>query len=719
MTDRPVSGEQPAADAPTVEFAALDEAGAAPNGFAAGVGAADKAAAKGGGQHPDDRQSSSEEDPDQGDTRDAQRRDDEDATTSRDASSRDASSGGGLSGGGESALSGAAQPAPSGDMQTAPPSGAQTAPSGGPAPRWRRPLVLIPAGVVAGLLLLYGVAFAIAGDSLARNATVLGVEVGGVSPDEAEAILAAELPPLVDEPLDVEAPRRASTFSLVPSESGLQIDIPATVDAVPGGSANPLSLLSALFGGGEVDPVPSVDRAALEDAVAGIAEQADVEPVNGSVGFNDGEVVTSAAEFGSAVDVAATADAIERAYFGAAGPYELPLGPVTAEVDEVPPAVTDAEVERAVTEFAEPAMSGPVSVVAGDRTIELSPELISTALRMTADSDGVLRPELDAQELAEAAEGVLAELGRPGHDATIRIEGGRPVVIPSESGAGIEPEALAASVLPVLSETGDERVAEVEFSEIEPDFTTEDAEALGVEEVIGEFTTRFPHAAYRNTNIGLAASKVDGTLLMPGDTFSLNGIVGERTAANGFARGGTISGGVLVEDYGGGVSQVATTTYHAAFQAGLEDVEHKPHSIYFDRYPVAAEATVSWGNFDMAFRNDTPYGVLVQTLFSPSSPGSPGVLTVRLWSSEYYEVETSLSERSGFTEPSTIYNDEDNCIPNSVGSPGFSITSYRKVWNPDGELVKDEAYPWTYRPNPIVICGEEPSGDDDDPEPDD
>ena len=130
---------------------------------------------------------------------------------------------------------------------------------------------------------------------------------------------------MVDAPIAVRVTDGEETFNLVPPESGLGIDIEATVDAVPGASANPFSLVRALFGAGAVDPVPSVDRAALEAAVTAIAEQADVEPVNGSVAFADGAVVTSPATLGRMVDVAAGADAIETTYFGAPGPHELPL----------------------------------------------------------------------------------------------------------------------------------------------------------------------------------------------------------------------------------------------------------------------------------------------------------------------------------------------------------------------------------------------------------
>jgi vancomycin resistance protein YoaR len=571
---------------------------------------------------------------------------------------------------------------------------------------WRRRSTMIAGGAVAGVVLLYTGAYLAAGRDLASGATVLGVEVGGLSPQEAEARLATELPPLVDVPIPARVGDDEATYSIVPADAGLRIDVPATVDGVPGVSANPISLVRALFGAGEIDPVPAVDRAALESAITAIAEQADTEAVNGSVAFEAGAVVTSAAVPGRAVDVEAAADAVEDAFFGD-GSTELPVAEVSLPTTEVQPAVTDEEVERAVAEFAEPAMSGPVTVVAGDESAALEPEVIGAALTMAPGEDGTLTPALDGAALAAAAEDALAEIGQEGRDATIRIQGGRPVVIPAETGRGVVPDALSAAVLPALTAVGDARTATVELTEIEPELTTEGAEQLGVKEVVAEWSTYFPHADYRNQNIGLAAERIDNTLLIPGDTFSLNDLVGERTGANGFAEGWTIDGGRLKKDFGGGVSQVATTTYHAAFLAGLEDVYHQPHSIYFDRYPVGQEATVSWGDFDMSFKNDTPYGVLVDTAFTPSSADSRGSLTVRIWSTTHFRVETSVSDRSKVTSPPTVYDTSAECQA-EAGWEGFSITSYRKVWTPDGTLVKDEADPWTYRPNPTVVCGPKP-----------
>ena len=102
----------------------------------------------------------------------------------------------------------------------------------------------------------------------------------------------------------------------------------------------------------------------------------------------------------------------------------------------------------------------------------------------------------------------------------------------------------------------------------EADFTTEDARALGIKQQVSTFTTYYPYAEYRNINIGRAAELIDGTVLKPGETFSLNDTVGERTAENGFTIGFIISNGIFKEDLGGGVSQMATTTFNAMFFAG-------------------------------------------------------------------------------------------------------------------------------------------------------
>ena len=98
----------------------------------------------------------------------------------------------------------------------------------------------------------------------------------------------------------------------------------------------------------------------------------------------------------------------------------------------------------------------------------------------------------------------------------------------------------------------------------------------------------------------MVAEEVDGALVMPGETFSLNTFTGPRGTAQGYVPANVISGGKLSTAVGGGISQFATTMFNAVFFAGLEDVYHKPHSFYISRYPrPVAEATVYEGVIDL------------------------------------------------------------------------------------------------------------------------
>src|SRR5690606_5179498 len=159
---------------------------------------------------------------------------------------------------------------------------------------------------------------------------------------------------------------------------------------------------------------------------------------------------------------------------------------------------------------------------------------------------------------------------------------GRPKVIPSKPGVTFDPDDITDTFLDLVARPEGARVLEVEAQVDQADFTTRDARRLGIKEKVSEFTTYYPHAEYRNINIGRAAELVNATVRNPGEAFSRIEIVGERTRENGFTEGFIISSGIFKEDLGGWVSQMATTTFNAMFFAGLEDMEHKPHSFYID-----------------------------------------------------------------------------------------------------------------------------------------
>jgi vancomycin resistance protein YoaR len=263
---------------------------------------------------------------------------------------------------------------------------------------------------------------------------------------------------------------------------------------------------------------------------------------------------------------------------------------------------------------------------------------------------------------------------------------------------------VSAAFLALVVKEAGQREMPVKATVRQAAFRTADARRLRITERVSTFTTYYPHAEYRNVNIGRAAELIDGTVLKPGETFSLNRIVGERTRQNGFTEGFVISDGVFREDLGGGVSQIATTTFNAMFFAGLKDVEHKPHSFYIDRYPVGREATVAWGSVDLRFTNDTPYGVLVTARRDRSTPSSSGSVTVSMWSTKTWDITARTGERYNFTEPKTRRLSDPECVDNE-GYGGFDIDVFRTFRRPGSpKVVRNERFHTTYTPSDTVIC---------------
>jgi vancomycin resistance protein YoaR len=574
-----------------------------------------------------------------------------------------------------------------------------------PERRRGRIIALAVGGVLIVVLGVYTLTVFSLGERVPRGTTIAGVPLGGLSRAAAEARLRDHLVPRADRPVEVTAAGKA--YTMKPTDLGLALDVSATVDeAYLPRTFNPIRVVDALVGGEELGPVLTVDHERLDKSMASLARKVDKPAREGRITFAGGTPKASEPASGHELDQPAAATTLEREFLVATAPIELPTADVT-------PMVSAAEVKRAMREFATPAMAAPVTVQVGDGSFEATPEEIGSSLQMVADKGGELTPHLDGKAFTKVLGAKLKDVQVKPVDATIVISGGKPTIRPGRIGHTVPPDKLAAAVMSSLPKPADQRLARVETVTAQPKLTTDEAEKLGVKEVVGEFSTQYPHADYRNTNIGRAAELINGTLILPGETFSLNGIVGERTEANGFAKGLVIKGGRLREELGGGVSQVATTTYNAAFFAGMEDVEHRPHGFYIDRYPVGREATVYWGSLDLKWRNNTPYGVYVQAWRNLSSPSSYGGVTVRLWSTEYWSVRTKTSDRYNIKEGKVIHDPKPGCVPQETGVDGFEVDVRRWIYR-DGELVTSERDHVKYNAEDQIVCGpkpEEPGAD--------
>ncbi|CUR56282.1 VanW family protein [metagenome] len=552
--------------------------------------------------------------------------------------------------------------------------------------------------LVFGLALLFGgayfSAYALAGDKLPRGTTVAGVEVGGHTATEAETLLREGLAEREAQPLAVTV--GSKTVRVTPEEAGITVDYAASIEAAGGERGwSPLDLWDYWTGGSDLDPVVSVDEGRLGATLDRVQQRGGTAPVDATVRFVRGKVRTTPAQDGLGIDPDSAQDAFTAAFVGGEEQVELELEPMAPEID-------DADVQTALDTFANPAVSGPVTLVFDTSPVKLTPVEFGRVLSMEP-VDGALVPALDAPRLTKLVSKRTAAKGEP-VDATVRLVNGRPKVVPAKPGVQYDEQDISEAFLDVVVRDPGERELKVKATVADAAFTTKDAKALGIRRKVSTFTTYYPYAEYRNINIGRAAELVNGTILKPGETFSLNDTVGERTRENGFTEGFIISNGIFAEDLGGGVSQMATTTFNAMFFAGLKDVEHKPHSFYIDRYPVGREATVAWGSVDLRFTNDTPYGILIQANVTPATPSAQGVVTVAMWSTKVWDITTTTSDRYAYTAPETRTLTTADCYPNT-GYSGFQVdvTRYfRKV----GESALDhkEVFHTVYTPSDTVIC---------------
>ena len=555
--------------------------------------------------------------------------------------------------------------------------------------RRRRRILVVAGAVVALLAALYGVDVALGSGTVPRGVTIAGEQVGGLTPAEAERRVRATVEPRTARPVDVTA--GDVTSQIDPKAAGLAVDWPATMAQAGKQPLNPITRVRSFFTQREVGVVTTADEDAVEGTLQQLGPVVNRPAAEGNVRFEGVTPVPVPPVDGQELDVPAAHEVLQRDWTRGT-PVRLPmrvLEPVTSPDD----------VTKAVADVATPAVSGPVTVQGENVTGTITPEVIAKALSFRADPGQGLVPELNSEVVHDALDPQLAKSEQPGRDATLSFAGGKPTITPSQDGRGVDYDATLKDLLTVLTKTGDERKITAVYAPQPAELTTEELNGLGITAVIGEFTTG-GFAPDSGQNIKRAASVINGKIVKPGQTFSLNAATEPRDAAHGYVEAGVISDGHAARDIGGGVSQVATTLYNAAYFAGMTDVVHKPHSFYISRYPPGREATVVSGPLDMKFRNDNPTGVMIQTVWTPST------LTIRLYGTKRYDVTSTSGPRTKPTEPNKVELPAGPGCKPSQGAPGFTITDTRTLRDVKTGQVKTERRTTKYNPAPIVTCKE-------------
>ena len=568
-----------------------------------------------------------------------------------------------------------------------------------PAPRRNtraRQIVVLALVALVGLIAVRGLIYR--GD-VAPGVSVAGVEIGGLSPAEAKERLKAELGPRLDDTVNVAVDRQKA--QMVPAELDARVDYTRTVDqAMQTGRLR--SILLPFAYSAEMDPVVAVPaRPRIPANLRLVATPAR----SAKVRIEDGKVAVSPAKDGH--DISARAILLAATNAAIAGESRVRIESRTTK-----PAISTEEA-RAAADRALEIASAPVALnVDGKRVGALSTAALENAV-VVRNEDGEPTIAFSPKALSPAIAEQLGDLLRDPVNAMWDTNGERAWVMPAKKGRAFDPRAAADAVRAAALEGG-ARQAEIALTAIDPGRSTEEAESYGItQRVAGAVTELGDSSENRTHNVALMAQILDNRLVMPGETFSFNEAVGPRTPERGFLEGRSIVAGLLLPSIGGGVCQVATTLYDAAFELGLQINERTNHSFYIYHYRDGMDAAVSWDGPDLKFTNDTGHPVLIRAAADSST------MIVNLYSAPSKRtVETITSERYDIEKPKPRYLADPYAPPGQIikytdGQAGFSVDVTRIV-RQDGEVISESVFPSKYVPEAetfLVGPGAFPPGD--------
>lgn len=556
--------------------------------------------------------------------------------------------------------------------------------SGGSAKPW-----IIGGGIVAVLAGLYvGGAFVVA-DRIPKGTVVSGVNVGGMTEEDAAAKIESELSDDVLSPVSVTVAGTELTGEIDPAKANVTVDGAASVEGLTGLSFNPARLWSHISGSEERDAVVTFDEDGLRETIDELNSQLASPPVNASISFVGSTVEVTPAEPGTGIDIDEAAEVLSTGWLTEARPIEL-------AASQIDPEITDEDIAAVREQYADPLVVAPVKVTVGEKEVVLSEADLAGAATFTEEG-GEVTMNFDPSELVARVEEEASSELTEAEDAQIVMDGHTaPKIIESKNGQTLDTEATAAAIQEAAF--GDNRSIDATVIEDEPELTTAEAEELGVNEVVAEISTPLTDDPVRTENLVVGTSRTNNTLVLPGEEFSLLEQLGEITEENGYVSSGVVMDGFNSNAIGGGLSQLSTNTFNLGYWGGMEDIEHQPHSKYFSRYPKGVESTLWVPSLDMRWKNNSPYAVLVETWVAD------GQVHSRLWSTKYYDVDISVSEPYNVRQPGTETNTAADCVPSGAGGPGFTVDVHRTVKH-DGDMVYDNSYSWTYQPVHAVRCG--------------
>ncbi len=457
-------------------------------------------------------------------------------------------------------------------------------------------------------------------DRIVPGVYVWDVDMGGLTRDEATARLSEFRYP-ADRWVTLRYGNQ--TWPVDPGEMGAYLDVPATVEAglAVGHGGGLMARLGeqakTLLNGRLLLPAFGFNVGSGMIFVSRVAREVNTPLRNASLKLNDDlRVEVIPGQMGREVDEEATRQALVERISAMTG-GEVPLA-----IQESQPLLMD--VSAAQTQV-ERIVSGPMTLngpEGGSWTIEPKTLAEWLTLRPVAGADGQfgLEVSLDPGQAGRLAQEIATQVDRPPQNAQFRFDdasGSLVTVADSVTGRTLDVTATLAVIEGAAAgDVPSGRSAELPVLDVRPKIATEDGANLGIVELIGEGVTSYAgSSAAREQNIAVGTAQFDGLLIEPGETFSFNDYLGEVTKEKGYEEGIIIWGNTTKADVGGGLCQVSSTAFRAAFWAGLPIVERTPHSFRVSYYepPKGLDATIYSPYVDLKWSNDTGHYILIQT----------------------------------------------------------------------------------------------------------
>jgi vancomycin resistance protein YoaR len=555
-------------------------------------------------------------------------------------------------------------------------------------------------GIGGGLLLLVatllGLAFAGSRSELPSGTRIASVDVGGMTHGAAVSKLERRFARVASRPVTFVA--GGTTFRFSADQLGVVPNWRAAVGAAAResdgfGPVRGFRRLHTRVFGAEVFPPLAVSDDALEFALDEVARAVDRLPRSAALVRHGLKIELRRERTGERIDRGQAAHAIVHVL----GSVQREDATVVLPVVAAQPAATTADLAVAARR-ARIALSGPVVLRGQSRTWRLPRWRIARLLELPRDGSTKIAfagPAAGAyfRALGRRVDRAPVDASWDVSETPLRVTPARP---------GVELDAIETARRLLRAATSrTHRVTTLAVATVKPARSTAEAQELGIKEEMGTYKTSNAGTFDRITNLRLGVEALDGTLVPPGGTFSLNQAIGQRTAARGFRRAPVIIGTKYSEEIGGGTSQVATTVFNAAWEAGVRITERNPHALYISRYPLGRDATVYWPSLDLKFLNDTKHWILVRGF--PESDG----IRVSLYGGEKRRVE-SLPGTQEITGPTPVRRIKNRAlakgetIVQQYGEPPSKTSVTRTIYGADGKLIRTETWNTTYAAEPTI-----------------